>query len=180
MKAERVGADTLLAQIVKMVSEAQRSRAPIQRLAGRVAAFATAGYLSAGPEVFSILAQDRTTQEVLLDTTVDLKAHPAADLKVPSSTARASYKDSQNKLLQTAELDLPVAGNWVLNLVLRRDSQVAEFSLPLHVVKHEAGIELPWSDAAFVVFTAGLFFSHLRRHLAPKANRSPKCSAVVS
>jgi Cu+-exporting ATPase len=37
MEAERVGADTLLAQIVKMVSEAQRTRAPIQRLADTVA-----------------------------------------------------------------------------------------------------------------------------------------------
>ena len=39
MKTERVGADTLLAQIVKMVSEAQRSRAPIQRLADVVASY---------------------------------------------------------------------------------------------------------------------------------------------
>ena len=39
MRAERIGADTLLAQIVKMVSEAQRSRAPIQRLADRVSSF---------------------------------------------------------------------------------------------------------------------------------------------
>jgi Cu+-exporting ATPase len=39
MKAERVGADTLLARIVKMVSEAQRSRAPIQRLADAVASW---------------------------------------------------------------------------------------------------------------------------------------------
>jgi len=39
MKAERVGSDTLLAQIVRMVSEAQRTRAPIQRLADRVSAF---------------------------------------------------------------------------------------------------------------------------------------------
>jgi P-type Cu+ transporter len=39
MEAQRVGADTLLAQIVRMVSEAQRSRAPIQRLADRVSAW---------------------------------------------------------------------------------------------------------------------------------------------
>ncbi len=39
MQAERVGSDTLLARIVKMVSEAQRSRAPIQRLADVVAAW---------------------------------------------------------------------------------------------------------------------------------------------
>ncbi|HVA79907.1 MAG TPA: heavy metal translocating P-type ATPase, partial [Candidatus Binataceae bacterium] len=39
MRAERVGAETLLAQIVQMVSAAQRSRAPIQRLADRVAAW---------------------------------------------------------------------------------------------------------------------------------------------
>jgi len=39
MRAERVGSETLLAQIVRMVSEAQRSRAPIQRLADRVSAW---------------------------------------------------------------------------------------------------------------------------------------------
>ncbi len=37
MRAERVGAETVLAQIVQMVAQAQRSRAPIQRLADRVA-----------------------------------------------------------------------------------------------------------------------------------------------
>jgi Cu+-exporting ATPase len=35
-RADRVGADTMLAQIVRMVSEAQRTRAPIQKLADRV------------------------------------------------------------------------------------------------------------------------------------------------
>jgi Cu+-exporting ATPase len=39
MRAERVGAETMLAQIVQLVSQAQRSRAPIQRLADRVAAW---------------------------------------------------------------------------------------------------------------------------------------------
>jgi P-type Cu+ transporter len=39
MKAERVGSDMLLAQIVKMVGEAQRTRAPIQRLADVVSSY---------------------------------------------------------------------------------------------------------------------------------------------
>src|SRR5690606_8519907 len=37
MRAEKVGSDTLLAQIVHMVASAQRSRAPIQRMADQVA-----------------------------------------------------------------------------------------------------------------------------------------------
>lgn len=39
MRAEKVGSDTLLAQIVRMVAEAQRSRAPIQKLADVVASY---------------------------------------------------------------------------------------------------------------------------------------------
>ena len=61
MRAERVGAETLLAQIVRMVSEAQRSRAPIQRVADRLARYfvpavvivavaAFAGWALWGPE----------------------------------------------------------------------------------------------------------------------------------
>jgi len=56
MKAERIGADTLLAQIVKMVSEAQRTRAPIQRLADKVASYFVPAVLAAAVITFAVWA----------------------------------------------------------------------------------------------------------------------------
>jgi len=56
MKAERVGSATLLAQIVKMVSEAQRTRAPIQRLADRVASYFVPAVLIAAVITFAAWA----------------------------------------------------------------------------------------------------------------------------
>ncbi len=56
MRAERVGSETLLAQIVKMVSEAQRSRAPIQRVADRVSAFFVPAVIAAAVITFVVWA----------------------------------------------------------------------------------------------------------------------------
>ena len=54
MRAEHVGADTLLSQIVKMVSEAQRSRAPIQRLADRVSSYFVPAVIVAAIVTFAV------------------------------------------------------------------------------------------------------------------------------
>ena len=54
MQAERVGSETLLAQIVRMVSEAQRSRAPIQRLADTVSSYFVPAVIVAAIITFSV------------------------------------------------------------------------------------------------------------------------------
>ncbi len=56
MTAQRVGSETLLARIVKMVSEAQRSRAPIQRLADQVAAWFVPAVVAAAVITFLMWA----------------------------------------------------------------------------------------------------------------------------
>ena len=139
-----------------------------------VAVLAAPGDLAPGPSPFSILVQDPNTQEVLLDTTVDLTVHPSVDTHGQSSTARASDEDSPNKLLQTAELKLPAEGDWTLNVVLRRNAQAAEFGLPLHVVKEETGTDLPWSYIAILVIGAILFATYILRHREPRIRCSPE------
>ena len=57
MEARRVGADTMLARIVRMVGEAQRSRAPVQRLADAVAAWFVPAVIAAAVATFVIWAR---------------------------------------------------------------------------------------------------------------------------
>jgi len=57
MEAKRVGADTLLAQIVRMVSEAQRSRAPIQRLADTVSGYFVPAVIVVAIATFAVWSQ---------------------------------------------------------------------------------------------------------------------------
>jgi Cu+-exporting ATPase len=56
MEAERVGSETMLAHIVKLVSEAQRSRAPMQRMADKVAAYFVPAVIAAAVLTFVVWA----------------------------------------------------------------------------------------------------------------------------
>jgi P-type Cu+ transporter len=56
MRAEKVGAETMLAQIVRMVGEAQRSRAPIQRLADVVSSWFVPGVIAVAVATFAVWA----------------------------------------------------------------------------------------------------------------------------
>src|SRR5262249_21669765 len=54
MRAEKIGSDTVLARIVAMVSEAQRSRAPIQRLADQVSAIFVPAVIAVAVIAFAV------------------------------------------------------------------------------------------------------------------------------
>jgi len=131
-----------------------------------VAVFAPPGNLAAGSSPFSVLVQDRNTQEVLLDATVDLTAHPLAEPQRAASTAQASHEDSENKLLQTADLNLPAPGGWTLHMTVRRGPDSEDFLLPLRVVNSEAGIEDRWPYIVIAVFCAILLVAYVWRHRA--------------
>ncbi len=82
MRAERVGAATMLAQIVKMVSEAQRTRAPIQQLADSVAAWFVPLVILAAVITFAIWSfvgpQPRFTHAMVAAVAVLIIACPCA------------------------------------------------------------------------------------------------------
>ena len=109
MRAEQVGNDTLLAQIVRMVAEAQRSRAPIQRLVDRVSAWfvpavvavaviAFIGWFGWGPE-------PRLAYAVVASVSVLLIACPCAlGLATPMSIMVGTGRGAQlGVLIKNAE-----------------------------------------------------------------------------
>ena len=97
MKAERVGSETLLAQIVRMVGEAQRSRAPIQRLADVVSGYFVPAVMAVSVLTFlawSLLGPEpRLAHAVVNAVAVLIIACPCAlGLATPMSIMVASGK----------------------------------------------------------------------------------------
>ena len=104
MRAERVGSETLLAQIVQMVAEAQRSRAPIQRLADKVAAYFVPAVIVVSISTFIIWAligpEPRLAYAVINAVAVLIIACPCAlGLATPMSIMVATGKGANTGVL---------------------------------------------------------------------------------
>jgi Cu+-exporting ATPase len=104
IRAERVGADTLLAQIVHMVAEAQRSRAPIQRVADAVSAWFVPGVIAVAVVAFAAWAtlgpEPRLAHALVAAVGVLIIACPCAlGLATPVSIVVATGKGAQAGVL---------------------------------------------------------------------------------
>ena len=104
MRAERVGSETLLSRIVQMVAEAQRSRAPIQRLADVVAGYFVPGVILIGLITFFVWAflgpEPRMAYTIINAVAVLIIACPCAlGLATPMSIMVATGKGAHAGIL---------------------------------------------------------------------------------
>ena len=104
MLAEKVGAATLLARIVQMVSEAQRSRAPVQKLADRVSAWFVPAVITVAVITFFLWAwlgpQPAMAFAVINSVAVLIIACPCAlGLATPMSIVTATGTGARNGIL---------------------------------------------------------------------------------
>jgi len=109
MRAERVGSGTLLSQIVRMVGEAQRSRAPVQRLVDTVSAYFVPSVMAAAALAFIVWAlvgpEPRMAYALVAAVSVLIIACPCAlGLATPMSIMVATGKGaSVGVLFRNAE-----------------------------------------------------------------------------
>jgi Cu+-exporting ATPase len=104
MRAEKVGGETLLAQIVSLVAQAQRSKAPLQRLADRVAAWFVPGVAAAAVLAFAAWAvlgpPPQLAHALIAAVSVLIIACPCAlGLATPISIMVASGRGAQHGVL---------------------------------------------------------------------------------
>jgi len=104
MRADKVGADTLLARIVRLVSEAQRSRAPVQRLADTVSAYFVPAVIVAAVLTFAVWAlagpEPRLAHAIVNAVAVLIIACPCAlGLATPMSIMVASGRGARAGVL---------------------------------------------------------------------------------
>jgi Cu+-exporting ATPase len=145
MRADRVGAATLLAQIVRMVSAAQRSRAPIQKLADQVAGYFVPIVVGASILTFAVWAlvgpQPRMAHALIAAVAVLIIACPCAlGLATPMSIMVATGKGAtMGVLFKNAEAIEFLRK--VDTLVIDKTGTLTEGKAKLVAVKPVAGFE---------------------------------------
>ena len=169
MRADRVGAETLLARIVAMVAEAQRSRAPIQRLADVVAGYFVPIVIAIAAVTFLVWSlagpEPRLAHALVNAVAVLIIACPCAlGLATPMSIMVATGKAASMGILFRNAEAIETLRN-VDTLVVDKTGTLTEGKPKLVTVQAAPGI----GDAALLRIAAGL----------ERASEHPLAEAVV-
>ena len=156
MRAERVGSETLLAQIVRMVGEAQRSRAPLQKLADRVAAVFVPAVVATAVLTFGIWSiwgpQPRVAYAIVNAVAVLIIACPCAlGLATPMSVMVAAGKGATAGVLFKNAEAIEILRD-VDTLVFDKTGTLTEGRPALRAVEAAPG----WSEGDVLRLAAGL------------------------
>src|SRR5438034_7257018 len=170
MRAERVGSETLLAQIVRMVGEAQRSRAPIQRLADVVSAYFVPAVLVVAAVTFVVWLgfgpPPRVAYALVNAVAVLIIACPCAlGLATPMSIMIGTGRGATAGVLVKKAEALEVFGK-VNTLVVDKTGTLTEGKPKLLSVL----VVPPWSDVDLLRFAASL----------ERSSEHPLAAAVVA
>ncbi|HVH28388.1 MAG TPA: heavy metal translocating P-type ATPase [Vicinamibacterales bacterium] len=145
METRRVGSDTLLAQIVRMVSEAQRSRAPIQRLADTVSGWFVPIVIAVAAATFVVWSQygpdPRVAHALVNAVAVLIIACPCAlGLATPMSIMVGTGRGAEaGVLIRNAEA-LEVLET-VTTIVVDKTGTLTEGKPKLAIVEAQAGMD---------------------------------------
>jgi P-type Cu+ transporter len=156
MRAERVGADTLLSQIVRMVSQAQRTRAPIQRLADQVASYFVPVVIVAAVVTFFVWSlagpQPRFAHALVNAVAVLIVACPCAlGLATPMAIMVGTGRGARAGILVRNAEALEIFGK-VDTLVIDKTGTLTEGKPTLHSVIPQPG----FSEAELLQLAASL------------------------
>jgi hypothetical protein len=114
--------------------------------------FAAPQPLEVGTADFSVLVQDRSSGEVLLD--------PILDLTVEGTTVRLTRGEVSNRLLQSATVNFSSPGKRRLTLAVRRGSEVAQLTTDCTVEPDRSRTTLVWFYVLLPVGIILLFVIH--------------------
>jgi Cu+-exporting ATPase len=175
MRAERVGSETTLAQIVKLVSEAQRSRAPMQRLADKVAAIFVPAVIAAAAITFLVWAvvgpQPRFAHALVNAVAVLIIACPCAlGLATPMSIMVAVGKGANaGVLVRNAEALEKLAA--VNLLIIDKTGTVTEGRPKVQKIDVSGGANLSQDEVLGLAASVENFSEHpLARAIVRAAN----------
>ncbi|MDZ4840647.1 MAG: heavy metal translocating P-type ATPase [Hyphomicrobium aestuarii] len=159
MRADKVGRDTVLAQIVQMVAHAQRSRAPIQRLADQVSAWFVPAVITAAALAFIVWSvvgpEPRFTYGLIAAVSVLIIACPCAlGLATPMSIMVGVGRGAQSGVLIKSAEALERMEK-VDTLVVDKTGTLTEGRPSVVAIKTEVGIE----EAELLRLTASLELS---------------------